>query len=306
MDCSFLRCEKNPLITKDDLPYRANTVFNAGAADLGDEVVLVMRVESLSGRSHLIVARSEDGITNWRVSDRALVHPDDGDMYEEYGVEDCRVTYLPDKGVWGLTYTACHCAGHSIAVALTSDFRNIERLGLAFPSDNKNAVLFPRKINGLYAMLHRPASGGGSIWIAYSPDLIYWGRSEMVVPPRGGPWWDGLRVGAGVTPIETECGWLVLYHGVKGMVSGPIYRVGAVLLDRENPARMIARSRRWFLGPETSYERLGDVGNVVFPCGGFVRGSELWVYYGAADSSVCLATISVPDMLDTVLSEPVI
>jgi len=305
MDCSFLRCEHNPLITTRDLPYRANTVFNAGAADLETSVVLILRVESLSGRSHLIVARSEDGMTNWQIGDRAILHPDDGAAYEEYGVEDCRITYLEDREVWAITYTGVHYAGHSIGVALTRDFRTVERLGLAFPSDNKNAVLFPRKIDGYYAMLHRPASGGGSIWIAYSPDLIYWGRSAMVVPPRGGPWWDGTRVGAGVTPIETECGWLIIYHGVKGMVSGPIYRIGAALLDLENPSRMIARSRRWLMGPEEPYERMGDVPNVVFPCGGFVRGRDIWMYYGAADASVCLATITVDEILNTVLSEPV-
>lgn len=306
MESSFTRCDKNPLITPGDLPYRANTVFNAGAADLGDEVVLVLRVESMSGRSHLICARSDDGITNWRVADRALVHPDDGYLYEEYGVEDCRITYIEDRKAWGLTYTGVHHAGHSISVSLTRDFRSVERLATAFPSDNKNAVLFPRKIDGMYAMLHRPASGGGSIWIAFSPDLIYWGRSAMVIPPRGGPWWDGLRVGAGVTPIETDCGWLVIYHGVKHMVNGPIYRVGAALLDLEDPSRLVARSRRWFLGPEVSYERTGDVPNVVFPCGGFVRGEDIWIYYGAADASVCLATIRLVDMRDAVLSEPVL
>jgi predicted GH43/DUF377 family glycosyl hydrolase len=189
-------------------------------------------------------------------------------------------------------------------VALTRDFETVERIGLAFPPNNKDAALFPRKFDGLYAMLHRPVVGGGSIWIGYSPDLVYWGKCQVVIPVRGGPWWDGRRVGAAV-PIETEAGWLVIYHGVKEVVGGPIYRFGAALLDLDEPHRMIARARRWLLAPREPYEQMGDAPNVVFPCGGFVRGEELWVYYGAADSSICLATARLEDVLEVVLAEPV-
>jgi predicted GH43/DUF377 family glycosyl hydrolase len=115
---------------------------------------------------------------------------------------------------------------------------------------------------------------------------------------RGGPWWDGVRVGAGLPPIETDCGWLTIYHGVKEVAGGPIYRLGAALLDRDKPHELVARSRRWLLGPREPYERTGDGPNIVFSCGGFVRGDELWVYYGAADTSICLATAKLSDVLD--------
>ena len=143
------------------------------------------------------------------------------------------------------------------------------------------------------------------MWSSYSQDLIYWGRPTVVLPVRGGPWWDGVRVGAGLPPIETEDGWLIIYHGVKEAVRGPIYRIGAALLDLEEPHRVIARARRWLLSPEMDYERTGDAPNVVFSCGGIVREGKLWMYYGAADSSICLATAELSDILDLVKSEPV-
>ncbi len=294
----FIRHAENPLITARDIPYQVNTVFNAGAVDLGKEVVLVLRVESTSGRSHLTLARSHDGVHDWRIDTRAFMHPGDGFPYEEYGIEDCRITKIGGKGGWYLAYTAYSPHGPAIGLARTTDFHQVERIGLAYPPNNKDAALFPRKFDGLYAMLHRPTAHGGSIWIGYSPDLRFWGKSEVVLPPRGGPWWDGSRVGAGPPPIETPEGWLIIYHGVKQMPGGPIYRVGAALLDLEQPHRLIAKTRRWLLSPQEPYERVGDVPNVIFPCGGFLRDGELWLYYGAADSSICLATVKLRELLD--------
>lgn len=301
----FERSKRNPLISTEDLPYQANAVFNAGAVDLGEEVVLVLRVESASGRSHLTVARSKDGVTGWTIANRALLHPEQGFPHESLGVEDCRITWLEDRQAWGLAYTAYSEHGPSVAVALTQDFASVERLGLAFPPDDKDAALFPGKFGGLYAMLHRPSVGGGSIWIGYSPDLVFWGRSEVVVPVRGGPWWDGLRVGAGLPPIETEAGWLLVYHGVKEVAGGLIYRFGAAVLERRAPHKLVARARRWLLTPRARYEQTGDAPNVLFPSGGFVRAGELWVYYGAADSCICLAKARLSDVLEVVLRERV-
>lgn len=296
----FKRCESNPLITTKNLMYPANTVFNAGAADLGEKVALLIRVESCSGRSHLTLALSEDGITDWHVEDWALLHSDDGYPHESYGVEDCRITWMEDLKSYALTYTAYSEHGPSVGIAMTLDFRSVERISIAFPPDNKDAVLFPRKIHGNYAMLHRPSVGGGSIWIGYSPDLVYWGKSEVVIPVRGGPWWDGYRVGAGLPPIETEYGWLIIYHGVKEMVYGPIYRVGAALLDIEDPSKLVGRTKYYIMTPEESYERMGDVPNVLFPTGGFVREKDLWMYYGGADACVCLATAQISEILDAI------
>lgn len=299
----FLRSEHNPLITADDLPYLANTVFNAGVADLGDEVVLVLRVESCSGRSHLIIARSRDGVGGWEIDDTALLHPSQGFPHEENGVEDCRVTWMEDLGCWGLAYTAYGPHGPGIALAKTEDFREAERLGVVIPPNNKNAALFPCTFDGRYAMLIRET--GGSVWLSYSPDLCYWGRPKVVLPPRGGPWWDNIRVGAGMPPIRTEHGWLHIYHGVKELANQPIYRIGGAMTDLETPHELTARCRRWLLTPETQYERTGDAPNVIFTCGGFVRDQTLWMYYGAADSSVCLATASLGDVLDIVEEQKV-
>ncbi|KPL02666.1 MAG: glycosidase [Planctomycetes bacterium SM23_65] len=301
----FVRDKRNPVITTRDVPYQANAVFNAGAADLGDEVLLLVRVESTSGRSHLIVARSADGVTDWRFEERALIHPAQDCPYETNGVEDCRLTWMEDMDCWGIAYTAYTDHGPGVALATTKDFRTIERVGLVIPPNDKNATLFPRKFDGLYAMLHRPCVSGGSVWISYSPDLIYWGRASVVVPVRGGPWWDAVRVGAGLAPIETEAGWLVIYHGVKEIVGGPIYRIGAALLDLKEPHRLIARARRWLLSPQEGYERTGDAPNVVFSCGGIVREGKLWMYYGAADSCICLATAKLSDILAVVKNEAI-
>ncbi len=299
----FVRHPQNPLITARDIPYQVNTVFNAGVVDMGSEVLLLLRVESTSGRSHITLARSPDGIRQWQIDSQAFMHPGDGYPYEEYGIEDCRVTAVEGIDGWLLAYTAYSPHGPAIGLAQTKDFSHIQRLGLAYPPNNKDAALFPKRFNGLYAMLHRPSAAGGSIWIGYSPDLHFWGKSEAVLPPRGGPWWDGSRVGAGLPPIETEEGWLMIYHGVKEMPSGPIYRVGAALLDLEEPHKLIAKTRRWVLSPQEPYERTGDVPNVIFPCGGFVRGDQLWMYYGAADSSICLATASIPELLEKIRRE---
>lgn len=296
----FKRCEHNPLITRKNLSYHANTVFNAGAADLGNQVALLLRVESCSGRSHLTLALSKDGITDWRVEDWALMHPGDGHLAEAYGVEDCRITWMKDMKTHIIAYTAYSEHGPAIGLAKSPDFRSVARISIAFPPDNKDGVLFPKKINGNYAMLHRPSVGGGSIWIGYSPDLIHWGKSRVVIPLRGGPWWDGTRVGAGLPPIETENGWLVIYHGVKEMVYGPIYRVGAALLDLKDPSKLIGRTKYFIMTPEEPYERMGDVPNVLFPTGGFLRGNDLWMYYGATDSCVCLATASLSDIIDSI------
>ncbi len=294
----FNRDSHNPLITAADLPYQANAVFNAGAADLGDEVLLLVRVETTSGRSHLIVARSKDGVTDWQFEKRALLHPAQGFSYETNGVEDCRLTWMEDLDAWGIAYAAYSNHGPGVALAITKDFKTAERIGMVCPPDDKNAALFPRRFDGLYAMLHRPSVGGGSVWISYSPDLRYWGAPEVVLPVRGGPWWDGARVGAGLPPIDTEAGWLIIYHGVKYAAGNPIYRLGAALLDRDKPHRLVGRGRQWLLSPAEIYERSGDAPNIVFATGGFVRDNVLWVYYGAADSCICLATAD----LDAVVS----
>ena len=282
------------------MPYLCQAVFNPGATMVGDETLLLLRVEDLEGKSHLTVARSDDGEMNWSIESEPLLSPNDNACpYEEYGCEDPRITYLEDLKKWVIAYTAYSRFGAGVALAMTEDFKKVERLGLVLAPSNKDAAVFPRKIKGCYWMLQRPEAGSMQhVWVTESTDLVHWGRPWCVLMERGGPMWDGYKVGANTPPIETEEGWLILYHGVKQFASGPTYRVGVALLDLEDPKRMIARLPYWVLGPHAHYEATGAVPNVVFPCGHTQVGDEIRVYYGAADTSVCLGSASMSELLD--------
>lgn len=282
------------------MPYLCQAVFNPGAVMIGDETLLLLRVEDLEGISHLTVARSDDGEVNWSIEPEPLMSPHENAFpYEEFGCEDPRVTYLEDLKKWIIAYTAYSHFGAGVALALTSDFKKVERLGLVLAPNNKDAAVFPRRVKGSYWMLHRPAAGTMEhIWVTESTDLVHWGRPWCVIVERGGPMWDGYKVGANTPPIETEEGWLILYHGVKQFATGPTYRMGAALLDLEDPTRMIARLPYWVLGPHAHYEATGAVPNVVFPCGHTQIGDQIRVYYGAADTCVCMATASLPELLE--------
>jgi predicted GH43/DUF377 family glycosyl hydrolase len=197
-------------------------------------------------------------------------------------------------------YTAVSRYGHRIALAATDDFESFERIALISGPGNKDGVLFPEKINGEYARLDRPLGNDiGSIWISYSPDLINWGRSELVFSPRP-RYWDCTRIGASVPPIRTERGWLKIYHGFKMTNSGPIYRVGTAMLDLNNPAVVLGRCLRPVLSPRREYERIGDVGNVVFASGAIVEDDgEVKLYYGAADTSICVASAHIDELIES-------
>jgi predicted GH43/DUF377 family glycosyl hydrolase len=220
---------------------------------------------------------------------------------ETWGIEDPRITWLEDLGLWVVTYTAYSDVGPLVSLASTKDFVNFQRLGCVMPPEDKDAAIFPVKFNGRYAMLHRPVpsieESGKHIWISFSPDLKHWGDHQVVLTARNGGWWDANKIGLSTPPLETSEGWLILYHGVKETVSGSIYRLGLALLDREDPSRALKRTDQWIFGPEESYERSGDVGNVVFPCGWILQGDELRVYYGGADSCVAIAIASLRDVL---------
>lgn len=296
----FKRSKYNPIITYHDMPYLCQAVFNPGATMIAGETVLVLRVEDLQGKSHLTVARSKDGVTGWKIENEPLMSPNqEAGPYEEFGCEDPRVTYLEELGQWVIAYTAYSGFGAGVALAATKDFKTAGRFGLVLAPNNKDAAIFPRKIKDRYWMLHRPSAGDiQHIWLNQSTDLVHWGRPWCVIMERGGPMWDGNKVGASTIPIETSEGWLIIYHGVKQFAAGPTYRVGAALLDLEDPRRLIARLPHWVLGPHAHYEVTGAVPNVVFPCGHTVVGDEIRLYYGAADSCTCLATGHVSELLD--------
>ncbi|MHC4416924.1 MAG: glycoside hydrolase family 130 protein [Planctomycetota bacterium] len=295
----FQRSRSNPIITALDLPFPAAAVLNPGAAEHDGEIVLLLRVEDRAGYSSIYAARSHDGITDWRVHPEPILrYGEPGWRYETWGCEDARVTYLPGEKLWYIMYTAYSSTGPAVALARSQDLQHADRVGLVFSPNNKDAVLFPQRFDGRWAVLHRPDAGGiQHIWSAYSPDLLHWGEPHCVVPERGGAAWDSVKVGAGPPPIPTKHGWLLLYHGVKGYGGNFVYRTGVALLDRDSPYKVIARSRGWVFQAEAQYELSGYVPGVVFPTGALVRGDELWIYYGAADSYVCLAIAKLDDVL---------
>ncbi len=303
----FERHEGNPLLTVRDLPFPALGVYNPGVAEVDGEVVLLLRVEGTDGRSRLHVARSPDGTGGWQVDPTPLLSPEDGQSPdEELGCEDPRVTYVEELGEWIIAYVAVSGSGPAVALAATRDFRSARRLGTVLAPPNKDAALFPRRIRGRYWMLHRPSSGGAEhVWMAESQDLVYWGKPRLVLPERGETWWDGARVGAGAVPVETEAGWLVIYHGVKVVAGAPNYRLGVALLDRDDPARVISRCAHPVLGPEAPYERVGNGLNIVFTCGALVRGETVWLYYGAADCCVALAHARLGNLVEYARACPV-
>ena len=302
---SMHRWERNPILTTSDVPFPANTVFNCSPVKVDGQYILVIRIEGLQGHSVFALARSPDGLHFAVDREPVMLPATDGpwQVWEESGIEDPRVTLL--DGVYYIMYTALSRYGHYIALARTEDFRTFERMGVVSDPDNKDGVLFPRKIDGLYARLDRPYGNDvGRVWISYSPDLIHWGRSEMVFAPRP-RFWDSYRIGASCPPIWTELGWLEIYHGVKMTSAGPIYRVGTIMLDPENPARVLGRCLAPVLSPREDYERIGDVNNVAFASGAIVEDDgEVKLYYGAADTSICVATASLDELIVSCFQVP--
>ncbi|MFO8007029.1 MAG: glycoside hydrolase family 130 protein [Candidatus Brocadiia bacterium] len=290
------RYEQNPVLSMRELPFPASDVHNAGAVRHEGEYILLVTVEELDGRCAVYRATSPDG-RSFQMGEEPVLAPSREDHYapyEEDGVRDARVTRFDDR--YYVTYLAHSKYGFRLGLAETSDFTSIERIGLMSEPDTKNGVLFPQKVDGRFARLERPREGG-NIWISYSDDLTYWGGMEVVMTSRHG-YWDHDRIGAAVPPIETPCGWLLFYYGVKNNPGGPLFRLGAAFLDPENPSTVIGRTNIPLLAPRERYERIGDVGNLIFSCGGVLSedGSEVEIYYGAADSCVCLGTMSMQSL----------
>ena len=288
----------NPILTLEDMPYRCNTVFNGTPVKVDGQYLLLLRVEGQQGYSFFSLTRSRDGV-HFKMDPEPCMMPARDEpwrTWEAHGIEDPRLTEI--EGRYYIMYTAVGDHGHCIALAETEDFQTYRRIAIISEPGNKDGVLFPEKIGGLYARLDRPIGNGvGSVWISYSPDLVNWGRSEFVFAPRA-RYWDSYRIGASAPPILTDHGWLEIYHGVKMTSAGPIYRIGAIMLDKDDPTRVIGRCVPPLLSPREDYERIGDVGNVVFACGAIVEpDGEVKVYYGAADTSICVATAPLDEII---------
>ena len=283
------------------LDFPANSVFNPAATMVEDgSVVLLIRVEDRRGLSSIYVARSADGETGFSVDTTPLLAPDPDRLTCEWGFEDARVSFVPEMDRYVITCTAYGPPGPCVYLATTKDFRVLEHEAVVMTPEDKNAAVFPRRINGCWLMLHRPVvmiTASADIWLSRSDDLHSWHDPQPVMVRHGQGLWDSVRIGIGPPPIELRQGWLQLYHGVRNSPAGPIYRLGAALLDLEEPWNVIRRLPEYVMAPQEPYERVGDVNNVIFPCGLVRRDDALTIYYGAADTTVCVATASVTEIV---------
>ena len=295
----------NPILTRDDVPYPVATVHNAGMVKHDGRYVMLFRAHRRNGRSILGLAESEDGF-HFRVRPEPFLVPAAEGVfaaYEEFGVEDPRICSL--EGRYLVTYSAYSKHGVRIGLAQTEDFESVERISLITEVDYRNVVIFPAKFNGRYVRLDRPHSqiSPWSIWLSYSPDLVHWGESRLVM--KSAPYhWDEMKIGPGATPFETDRGWLHIFHGVFRTMDGAVYRLGVALHDLEDPGKILGVSDEWILQPEDPWEVTGYVHNVVFCCGAIPEeDGTVKIYWGGADSVMCAGTALISDLVDMCLEK---
>jgi len=297
------RYSGNPILTKADIPYPVETVHNAAVVKHGDEYIMLFRSHLRTGRSIIGLARSADGFKFTADPEPFITPAKEGSFaeFEEFGVEDPRVTKVNDDYL--ITYSAYSRNGVRIALAKTTDFVELKRISLITQADYRNTVIFPEKFNGLYARLDRPHSeiSPWSIWITYSPDLVFWGESKLVMKPE--PYhWDEMKIGPGAPPIKTDKGWLSIYHGVFETMDGSVYRLGVALHDLTDPSKIIGVGDSWILQPEAPWEVTGYVHNVVFTCGAVPEpDGTVKIYWGGADTVMCVGEANLSDLVDLCL-----
>jgi predicted GH43/DUF377 family glycosyl hydrolase len=299
------RYERNPILTKDDIPYTVATVHNAGVTKYKGKYIMIFRSHKENGRSIIGIAESDDGFRFIPRSEPFMIpscEPVFQD-YEEYGVEDPRITFL--EGAYYITYSAYSRHGVRIGLARTTDFQSAERVAFITQADYRNTVIFPEKIRGRYVKLDRPHSdiSPWSIWISFSPDLRHWGDSRVVMKPVACHW-DEMKIGPGAPPIKTDKGWLSIYHGVFPTMDGSVYRLGVALHDLEDPSRIIGVGDSWILQPEDPWELVGYVHNVVFTCGAVPEDDgTVKIYWGGADKVMCVGTAVLNELVDLCLTD---
>lgn len=292
----FKRYKGNPIITAKAVP-RANSIHNSAIIPFKEGYAGVFRADKQDMNYTLHVGRSKDGI-KWEIEPEPIkMHSNDPEIYVAEHSYDPRVTKIED--IYYVTWCNAGPQGPCIGLAATKDFNTFKQMENPLPPFNRNCVLFPRKINGKYAMLHRPSDTGhtpfGDIFFASSPDLIHWGCHRFVFGPKGG--WQSTKVGAGPVPIETEEGWLLIYHGVWTSCNGYLYYAGGALLDADKPWKVLYRTRDYLLAPTELYERVGDVPNVIFPSSAVLIGNTLRLYYGCADTCISMAEAKLKDVI---------
>lgn len=249
------------------------------------------KIAYLTSLSHIRIARSKDG-ENFKIDDEPFVNPTA--LEEEWGIEDPRITQIDNK--YYINYTSVTRNGAATSLVSTIDFKNYERNGIIFAPENKDVTIFPQKVNGKYIAFNRPvpcAIGGPDMWIAESPDLIHWGKQKHFYGTSNEESWDSGRVGGGAVPFLTEKGWVKIYHAAD---KKDRYCLGAFLLDKDNPMKILAKTSSPILEPEAVYEKEGFFGNVVFTCGCLFEDGIVKIYYGAADDKVCRADIKIEDI----------
>ena len=245
----------------------------------------------LTTLSHIRLARSPDGL-NFKVEDKPFIYP--VDETEKYGCEDARVTCI--EGKYYINFSVISGDSWATALGVTQNFKRIERKGIIFHPENKDVAIFPERVNDKYIALHRPNNSGfgkASIWYAESPDLLHWGNHKCIVRPRDNKW-ESMKIGGGAPPIKTSAGWLTIYHG-KG--DNSLYSLFCLLLDLEEPYKVIKRAEVPLLLPTEKFEREGFFGNVVFSNGIAIKDNKLFIYYGAADETVGVAISDVDSLL---------
>lgn len=297
------RYSKNPIIDRN--PIKGITrIFNSAVVYWKDEYYGIFRAEDISTLPNLRFGKSKDGI-NWEYEDHTLwIQDEEGNPVYLYYAYDPRITKIDD--VFHITF-CCDFYGPTVGLITTTDFKKFVLREKPFIPYNRNGVLFPRKFNGCYKILSRASDNGhtpfGDIFSSDSPDLVYWGRHRHVMERGGVGWWQGTKIGAGPTPIETEIGWIMLYHGVCNTCNGYVYSMGAAILDKDEPSKVLYRTRDYILTPEAPYEETGFVPNVVFPCSTLVNeDGRVAIYYGAADSYVALGFTTIDRLVDFIIN----
>lgn len=292
------RYTENPIIRRNPLPGVAR-IFNSAVVPYQGAYIGVFRGEQTNGIPYIYLGRSDDGI-HWHYdADKIPFVNGAGAPFMPPYAYDPRLVKVEDA------YYIIWCQdfyGASIGIAKTTDFQTFTRLENPFIPFNRNAVLFPRRVNGLYTLLSRPSDSGhtpfGDIFLSQSPDMEFWGRHRHVMG-KSGHWWENLKIGGGAAPIETSEGWLLFYHGVTGTCNGYVYSIGGAILDREEPSRVLYRCATYLLTPEADYEERGFVPNVCFPCATLqdAETGRIAIYYGCADSYVGLAFTTVDEVV---------
>ena len=298
MDDIVTRYPGNPIITPAMIPG-ASAVFNSAVVRFEDRYAAILRVESKQGFQTMRMAWSDDGIHFDVLPDPILAPTEEPFLTFEEAIYDPRITKIGD------TYYICYAAenryGCQVSVSKTLDFRTFEKVAIASEPTNRNMVLFPEKINGLYVRLDRPFQPGGQghIWMCDSPNLVHWGNPKCIMESRRFAWDQG-KIGPGAPPIRTDEGWLVIYHGTTPRCNGLIYKAGVALLDLDDPSKVIARGKEYLMAPIMDYERIGDVPNVVFITSAIpdFEKDEMRMYYGGADTCFCMATAKISDLIE--------